>query len=252
MKNFRSRRKILVAIGVIVLAVLMVVTFTMKDVKKVDKPLTQSEPSAVDVQGRIHVTPNAPKNAVKVEFVFDPMCPGCRAVDQTLKPTIDRLIDEGRIDLWLTPISFLDRASSDGYSTRAVNSIYIVNEREPEKVRGYVDALFRDQPAEGPGYVPVTVDDLKKTAVKSGVSEKVANEFSDISFEQWIAGHTASTAQRKDLFPKQLTTPTVAVTAGKGSPVVVDFGQGDDIEGAFNRTFEKIEKTKSVTKENRR
>ncbi len=98
--------------------------------------------------------PPATEPTVVVTVVSDYQCPACRMFDLAYGSVLDEIGDtEGAAVLYI-PISFLDRMSTDDYSSRAWNaSVCVANSVDPS--RGFQQwlafhrALFRDQPAEG-------------------------------------------------------------------------------------------------------
>ena len=86
---------------------------------------------------------------VTVTIYEDLLCPFCKQAHDTNKDQYAAWVAEGKVKLDYRPISFLDRASSDQYSTRALNAIAAVVNSAPEAFPKYHDALLAEQPAEG-------------------------------------------------------------------------------------------------------
>ncbi|WP_326555214.1 DsbA family protein [Micromonospora sp. NBC_01813] len=84
---------------------------------------------------------------VTVDLYADFLCPACRQFEQQVGPTLDQLVDDGRITLVYHPVAILDRLSDDAYSTRssAASGCAVAGGKFSE----YAAALYEQQPAEG-------------------------------------------------------------------------------------------------------
>lgn len=87
------------------------------------------------------------KTVVKV--FFDPQCPACAAFEQTNKKLLEKYMDDEKIVVEYSPVSFLDGQSTTRYSSRATNALGCVVNAEPQKAYDYFGSLFEFQPAEG-------------------------------------------------------------------------------------------------------
>lgn len=176
----------------------------------------------------------------RVEMFFDPHCPACGYVDQNLHQTLDTAVKSGQVDLYLTPLNFLDQASTDEYSTRAVNALITVMENDSSKTLPFITALYDSsfQPAEGPNYKKVSDNKLIDLAKKIGVKNDVAESFKDHSYVTWIKKNTEKQGARTDVFPDGLSTPNFIAGGhmedGKvknGTPIL--FSKNKDISETF-------------------
>jgi protein-disulfide isomerase len=84
---------------------------------------------------------------VTVDVYADFLCPACRQFEQQVGPTLDQLVDDGRITLVYHPVAILDRLSDDAYSTRSSAASGCA--AAGGKFSEYAAALFERQPAEG-------------------------------------------------------------------------------------------------------
>lgn len=110
-----------------------------------------------------------------VGVYLDPMCPACRAFEQSYTPVIEE--QEG-LGLVFHPIAILDRLSQGTlYSTRSAASIYAVAVASPESVSDYVKSLYANQPAEGSTGLPN--DQLISLAEQSGAT------ITEADIEKW-------------------------------------------------------------------
>lgn len=178
----------------------------------------QLTPTKIDSTGAFHVTADGvvedttPTGQTRVDMFFDPMCPGCGIVDRGMNEELQTLVDNGEVDLFMTPVAFLDDASSDDYSSRAVNATIVIAEEAPEYYLDFISDLYEagNQPSEGSAYVSVTDEMLAERAIELGVPEDVANKFSEGNYIEWIKEHSATQLNdRSDLFPDGFSTPAV-------------------------------------------
>lgn len=121
---------------------------------------------------------------VEIEVYEDFQCPACAAFEQQIGPTVTDLVDAGDARVTYYPIAFLDRASTDRYSTRALNSTACVIDTAPQSFPAFHDALFANQPAEGgPG---LSNDQLISLAVDAGADrEQITSCVDNLTFENW-------------------------------------------------------------------
>ena len=205
---------------------------------------TQLTPKNFDEHGAFQVkSENLKSSATRVDDFFDPLCPGCGAVHRASGDRMKELVKSGDIDLRLSPVSFLDEASTDKYSTRAINAFVTVAENSPEHALDFLTALYRKdfQPQEGVqnyGQKPVTDQALVEAAVGAGVPTDVAKTIPEHRYADWIKKTSEKQVKRSDLFPGGCSTPAIFTgvrygSDGKASGTKIDF-KNKDILKAFN------------------
>ena len=205
---------------------------------------TQLTPKNFDEHGAFQVkSENLKSSATRVDDFFDPLCPGCGAVHRASGDRMKELVKSGDIDLRLSPVSFLDEASTDKYSTRAINAFVTVAENSPEHALDFLTALYRKdfQPQEGVqnyGQKPVTDQALVEASVGAGVPADVAKTISEHRYADWIKKMSEKQVKRSDLFPGGFSTPAIFTgvkygSDGKASGTKIDF-KNKDILKAFN------------------
>jgi protein-disulfide isomerase len=85
---------------------------------------------------------------VKIDIYEDFMCPVCHEFENAAGPTIQQLVDAGKVTVQYHPIAILDRASNGTqYSTRSAAAAAAA--AEGGKFTEYHRVLFDNQPAEG-------------------------------------------------------------------------------------------------------
>ena len=205
---------------------------------------TQLTPKNFDEHGAFQVkSDNLKSSDTRVDDFFDPLCPGCGAVHRASGDRMKELVKSGDIDLRLSPVSFLDEASTDKYSTRAINAFVTVAENSPEHALDFLTALYRKdfQPQEGVqnyGQKPVTDQALVEAAVGAGVPADVAKTIPEHRYVDWIKKTSEKQVKRSDLFPGGFSTPAIFTGVkygpdGKASGTKIDF-KNKDILKAFN------------------
>ncbi len=144
--------------------------------------------------------------AVTVDIYEDFMCPFCGQFEAASADTIDALLDTGEVQVRYHLISFLDRASTDRYSTRAMNALGVVlDSTDAETAAEFKSLLFANQPPEGGA--GLSDDQLIELAVQAGADEaEVSGPINDLAFEQWVKNATDASSRAG-----VNSTPTVKV-----------------------------------------
>ena len=151
-----------------------------------------------------------------IVMYIDYQCPVCGAFEQANSAQIRSWAESGAATVEVHPISFLDGASTNKYSSRAANAALCVANYAPEKFWDFSAALFTNQPAEqtaGPDNAA-----LYQTATSVGVPVKksIENCINNNSFASWMKDSTT-----------QALTDTIPGTNAKlkGTPTVIVNGQ---------------------------
>lgn len=167
-------------------------------------------PGELDGYGILVGDPAAPHTVTIYE---DMQCPACADFEAQLGPDISEAIDAGEIQVDYRLISFLDRASTNEYSSRALNAaVAVLDTAGVDAFRDFHDGLFADQPTEGgPGFDD---DELVERAVEAGaVEEEVREPIEDKVYEQWIKN--ATDQMSKDGVN---STPTIRIDGEDADP----------------------------------
>jgi protein-disulfide isomerase len=92
----------------------------------------------------------APKGQpAKVVVYMDFMCPYCADFHSSYGPTLDRLRNEGKITVEYRPVTFLDRQSTNRYSSRAAAAAACVADAHPDRYADFLSQLYAHEPAQG-------------------------------------------------------------------------------------------------------
>lgn len=227
------------------------------------KNSVQLQPENIDTNGAYHINSaggvivkgsneKSSVEAVRLDMFFDPQCPGCGAVDRSIGEQLNKQIANNEIDLYMSPVSFLDQASTDDYSTRSVNAIITVAEKSPQNFMKFVNKLYEDgvQPGEGAQYIPVSDDMLATLAKESGVSAEVADTIPNRQYVNWIKSNSEKQIDRKDFFPENFSTPALFFNAMYKDGKAVNYSKvlfgNNDIVTDFNNAFNSAVESKGA------
>lgn len=175
------------------------------------------------------VTPGADGSVPTLVTYIDYQCPACQAFELNNIAQIRQWVTEGRLALEVRPISFLDRASLNNYSSRAANAALCVASQSPNNFFDFNELLFNNQPAEntaGPDNAA-----LLGWAKEAGASNltKVETCIEDVSHKTWLDAFT--TVALSDPIPDAKSGVSV-----KGTPTVMM--NGEIFEGDYTNAAE--------------
>lgn len=206
----RERRRNLLIQGsiVAVVAVILVGITVMVLQARDDAAARSAPPVGFNDNGGIYS--GAEDAAVTVTLVEDFACPHCQAFEQENKDLLDSYAAGNDVRLEYRPIAFLDRVSTDEYSSRALNAAACVVTDNPAHWSSIHQLLYASQPTEGgPG---LTDEQLVDLSVQAGADEsKVATCIEDRTYDGWVKATTKSTTG-ESFFSG---TPTVLVNGTK-------------------------------------
>jgi protein-disulfide isomerase len=139
-----------------------------------------------------------------IDIYQDYQCPVCRAYEQQVGPTIDKLINSGAAKVVYHPLAFLDRMSSTNYSTRASSAAGCVAGSGPQVFYQFNKLLYANQPEEGGSGLPGSK--IIALAGQAGAAPSVADCINGKTYAKWAKALTES-ASRAGVN----ATPTVMV-----------------------------------------
>lgn len=177
-------------------------------------PTTAPSGAPITSDGAFRIS-TAGEVAVAVTVVEDLACPACKAFEAAYGDTLDEISKMPGAAVDYRIISFLDRMSSDDYSSRAANASYCVWNRPGDNASRQATWLkfqrsaFTNQPSEGGKGLPDSqLISLAKAAGATDVD-------SCISSKKYASEVTATTKATMDQ-PGFSGTPTIMVN---GQPV---------------------------------
>lgn len=189
-----ERRRRMVVVGSVVAVLVLLVAGGAWWMSRSDTTgeAASDTPSGVEGYGVVVGDAEAPTTLTVYE---DLQCPACASFEQQLGPTINDKIEQGEIKVDYRMVSFLDPASTNEYSSRALNAALVVLDTAGvDAFKEMHDQLYADQPAEGgPGH---TDEELVDVAVAAGAEESaVTGPIEDKVYEQWITNATDQMSQ---------------------------------------------------------
>jgi len=135
-------------------------------------------PAQANPAGNGIVTGSGP---VVVEDYIDFICPYCKVYHDEASANVAKLLAENKITLVQHPVAYLDRFSTNQYSTRA--SAASACAADDGHFQEYVAVLFANQPAEGSA--GPTDDQLITMGTQNGLSENFAQCVRDKKYVTW-------------------------------------------------------------------
>ncbi|WP_433664534.1 DsbA family protein [Nocardia sp. CA-128927] len=174
-------------------------------------------PAGVTDNGAVRIGDPAAKVVVRV--VADLQCPACQMFEKANAKVLEDAVTSGSAVVEYNVISFLDRASSSQYSSRAGNASYCVAEADPSKYQAWFAAMFEQQPAEGGDGLPD--DRLIEIARDAGYADPtVAQCITDRKYDPYLRAKT------KELLAGGIkSTPSVFVDGQQVTDAQHIFGQ---------------------------
>jgi protein-disulfide isomerase len=145
---------------------------------------------------------------VVVDLYEDPQCPACRQFEQEIGPSLAEWIQSGSTKVNYHVVSFLDRASSTHYSSRAANAFYCA--ADAGVFVRYHDLLYAAQPAEGTPGLPD--DQLVQFGRQAGAT---SDSFAQCVTSGRYSGFVGEITERSSR-AGVVATPTVLVN---GAPI---------------------------------
>ncbi|MFI6867960.1 DsbA family protein [Nocardia sp. NPDC050406] len=217
-KSDRNRK---IAIQAAVVAVIVgliaaiIITIVMRDSDDKDTSSGAFAPTVnFDAsQGAVppNVTPGGaivvgkPDAKVRVQVVADPQCPACAMFENANAKVLEDEVANGTAVVEYNIISFLDKASTNQYSSRAANAAYVVGSTDASKFQQFMTILFAKQTPEGGA--GLTDDQLIQIATEAGYTDPaVAQAIKDNKYADYVKAET------KAVFDAKIqSTPSVFV-----------------------------------------
>lgn len=132
-----------------------------------------------------------PDAKVTVRVIADLQCPACKAFEAANAQALTDAVDNGTAIVEYNVISFLDKASTTKYSSRAANASFCVAESDPTKYLNWLTTMFAQQPAEGSA--GLTDDQLITIAQQAGYPDPaVAQCIKDNKYSKYVQVKTTA------------------------------------------------------------
>jgi len=201
-----KRNKLLLQVSVVVVALGIVggvgAFIAIENANKVAAPVVSDTPENLTDLGGIKLgvglqaftasntpTADAAQDVPEIIIYQDYQCPICQAFDVPNSAQIRSWVDTGAATVEYRPLSFLDRASLNQYSSRAANAAFCVANFEPDSYFDFSEIAMITQPAEG-GEGPSN-DEIFAWAEEAGAgSDEVKGCIQNKSFEDYLFQQT--------------------------------------------------------------
>ncbi|WP_372736856.1 DsbA family protein [Nocardioides sp.] len=217
-KRRERRRQIITIAGVVTTMVLLVAGgFLIQSLRDdAGQPLTEGgTPSGTtDTYAVVVGEADAPTTITIYE---DFQCPVCGVFEEAVGERLHAAIEAGEVKVEYRMVSFLDRASTNEYSSRALNAAAVVLDASGiDPFVAFHALLFENQPEEGgPG---LSDDELISLAVEAGADEDAIRQgIEDKVFEQWVL-NTQDEMSKNDVNG----TPTVFINGESAGTALQD------------------------------
>ncbi|MEU6561414.1 DsbA family protein [Nocardia nova] len=150
-----------------------------------------------------------PKAKVTVRVVMDLQCPACKMFEAANGSVLEAAVRDHTAAVEYSVITFLDRASSTQYSSRAGNASFCVANSGTEHYQAWLATMFAKQPEEGGD--GLTDDELIQIAKSAGYTDDaVAQCIIDRSYDNYLRTKTKAV-----LAGGVNSTPTVTIDGQK-------------------------------------
>jgi protein-disulfide isomerase len=155
-------------------------------------------------------TPDSADKTPEIIMYVDYQCPICQAFDIPNASQLRSWVDTGAATVEIRPLSFLDRASLNEYSSRAANATFCVANFQPDSFFDFHQALMENQPAEGQeGPSDQRLFDI---ASQSGAgTEEIKGCIQNKSFGDYVEQHTQFVLSNPQEGVTVSGTPTILV-----------------------------------------
>ncbi|MGZ8718092.1 MAG: DsbA family protein [Aeromicrobium sp.] len=190
----RQRNFITIGIVVVVLALIAGAGFAISQANNENKRATEYvEPANTTKDfGVIYdteiATGKTAKDPITVTMFEDFQCPACKAFEEANGAFLNQAVSAGDISIDYRPISFLDSAVTDDYSSRALNAALCVLDTTDVKTYAAMHTLLfaKQSPESGPG-----LDDAELAAIaeEAGAGD-VKTCIKSRKFDPWLRKST--------------------------------------------------------------
>ncbi|MGW5919874.1 DsbA family protein [Nocardia fluminea] len=194
-----KKRKIAIQVGVAAVLVALVAAIGIGiAVKQSDSDKSTSVAQLPATGGAVTETGTVvignPDAKVKVRVVADLQCPACKQFEAANGEALAKAAADGTASVEYQIISFLDKASTNQYSSRAANASFCVAKSDTTKYQSWLQTMFEKQPAEGGA--GLSNDELVQIATDVGYTDPaVATCIEDKPYNDYIQQVTQTTLQ---------------------------------------------------------
>ena len=148
---------------------------------------SSSAPANVSADGAVRI--GEPDAQVTVRVVMDLQCPACKAFEAANGKVLADAVRDGTAAVEYSVITFLDRASTTEYSSRAGNASFCVANSGVDHYQSWLSEMFTEQPEEGGDGLPDSA--LIDIAESAGYTDPaVAQCITDRQYDTYLRTET--------------------------------------------------------------
>ena len=222
-----KRNKLVLQLSVVGAALAIVVgvgaVIAFEAANRAEAPVVDETPANLSALGGLKIgvglqaftaantpTPDSNEEVPEIIMYVDYQCPICQAFDLPNEAQLRSWVDTGAATLEIRPLSFLDRASLNEYSSRAANAAFCVANFQPDSYFDLHAILMQNQPSEGTE--GPSDQKLVDMAAQAGAgTEEVKGCIQNKSFGDYVEQHTQFVLSNPQDGVTVSGTPTVLV-----------------------------------------
>jgi protein-disulfide isomerase len=186
----RTRNLLVVGAVVVAVAIIAFVMVVISSNKDTTGNAVGSNGTPSNLSGTYNVVIGKSSAPHTIKLYEDFQCPICADFEKAVGSQIRQGIADGSIKVDYHMVSFLDRASTTDYSSRALNAaMAVLSTAGPEAFLKFHEIAYANQPAEGSAGVPDST--LVDWAVRAGADESQVKPLIDENaYHQWAVNAT--------------------------------------------------------------
>jgi protein-disulfide isomerase len=188
----KERMRNLMVVGAVVLAVLLigVTMFVISSNKDTTGQAVSSSGTPQNLTGDYNVVVGKSDAPTTIKVYEDFQCPICNDLEKATGAKLAQAVADGKVKVDYHMVSFLDRASTTAYSSRALNAaMAVLSTAGPEAFVKFHSIAYAHQPEEGSAGVPDST--LVDWAVQAGAKEADVKPLIDGNvYHQWTVNAT--------------------------------------------------------------
>lgn len=206
-KRSASRKRVILVASIVSAVALAVTTVVLTINNEVNNPVpTVGTPANMDFDGGIKIgkdlkaitDPKVQADTPNIIVYQDLQCPNCRDFENPNSAQLRDWVSSGKYTLQIHPISFLDGASPNAYSSRAASAEMCVANGAPDKFFEYNSALFANQPEEGS--MGPSDNELAARAESVGINNKpVLDCIKNANYQAYALSYTQDTVFKRNI-----------------------------------------------------
>jgi len=188
----KERMRNLLVVGAVVVAVLLigVTMFVISSNKDTTGQAVSSSGTPKNLTGDYNVVVGKSDAPTTIKIYEDFQCPICNDLEKATGAQLAQAVADGKVKVDYHMVSFLDRASTTAYSSRALNAaMAVLSTAGPEAFVKFHSIAYANQPEEGSAGVPDST--LVDWAVQAGAKEADVKPLIDGNvYHQWTVNAT--------------------------------------------------------------